>query len=74
MTTFYFMMGIYVHLDGEFFQTNFGWSILVSILNVFVSPFIMVSMAWICGLKSRSALYISLLSNSLGETTLTIQV
>jgi hypothetical protein len=74
MTTFYFMMGIYVHLDGSFFQANFGYCILVSILNVFVSPVIMVTMGWFCGLKSRTAIYVSLLSNSLGETTLTLQV
>ena len=36
MTTFYFMMGIYVHLNGDFFKTNFTYSICVTLMNVLV--------------------------------------
>jgi hypothetical protein len=74
MTTFYFMMGIYVHLNGEFFRTNFGFSVLVSFINVVMTPIIIVMFSWLCGVKARTAIYTSLLSNSLGETTLTLQV
>ncbi len=71
---FYFMMGIYVHLDAQFFRSNFGWSLLVSGLNVFLSPLMFCLLGWISGLKARSTIYMSCLSNSLGETTLTLQV
>ena len=36
MTTFYFMMGIYVSIRADFFEKNFGWSILITLLVVFV--------------------------------------
>lgn len=74
MTTFYFMMGIYVAPDGAFFRNNFGWSILITLIVVFVSPVGIWVMGWAIGLKSRTTVYTSLLSNSLGETTLTLQV
>lgn len=74
MTTFYFMMGIYVHIDGEFFVKNFGWSILFTLIVVFVGPVVIWVMGWLVGLQSRTTVYTSLLSNSLGETTLTLQV
>jgi hypothetical protein len=74
MTTFYFMMGIYVHIDGSFFEKNFGWSILFTGIVVFVGPVVIWVMGWIAGLTSRTTVYTSLLSNSLGETTLTLQV
>eukprot|EP00802_Teleaulax_amphioxeia_P003293 Tamp_03296.p2 GENE.Tamp_03296~~Tamp_03296.p2 ORF type:complete len:233 (+),score=43.51 Tamp_03296:1437-2135(+) len=74
MTTFYFMMGIYVHLDGDFFKENFGYSILVSCINVLVSPIIICILGWFAGLQARTVIYTSGLSNSMGETTLTLQV
>ena len=74
MTTFYFMMGIYVHIDGKFFEKNFGWSILFTLIVVFVAPVVIWVFGWVAGLQSRTTVYTSLLSNSLGETTLTLQV
>lgn len=74
MTTFYFMMGIYVHIDGSFFEKSFGWSLLFTLIVVFVGPVVIWFMGWVAGLTSRTTVYTSLLSNSLGETTLTLQV
>lgn len=74
MTTFYFMMGIYVHIDGTFFEKNFGWSVLFTLIVVVVGPVVIWVMGWVAGLTSRTTVYTSLLSNSLGETTLTLQV
>jgi len=74
MTIFYFMMGIYVHLSADFFRTNFALSLLVTGLNVIISPLFIWAMGYVAGLKSRTTIYTSFLSNSLGETTLTLQV
>ena len=38
MTVFYFMMGIYIHIDADFFKARFGWSVLVTLINVLVAP------------------------------------
>ena len=65
MTTFYFMMGIYVHIDGKFFEKNFGWSILFTLIVVFVAPVVIWIFGWLAGLQSRTTIYTSLLSNSL---------
>ena len=73
MTTFYFMMGIYVHLDAKYWQENVYWSILISVVNVAVTPLLMMPLGFGCGLKSRTTLNVALLSNSLGETTLTLR-
>ena len=74
MTTFYFMMGIYVHIDGSFFGKHFAWSLLFTGLVVCVAPIVIWIMGGLAGLTSRTTVYTSLLSNSLGETTLTLQV
>jgi len=75
MTTFYFMMGIYVKLDGDFATSGLiWWSFLISAMNVLVSPVIMMLFGFSAKLKTRTALSVSLLSNSLGESTLTLQV
>ena len=56
MTTFYFMMGIYVHLKADFFKTNFGFSIAVTVLNVFGTPVIITLLGYFAGLKVRLAI------------------
>lgn len=62
MTIFYFMMGIYVHLNVDFFRTNFAYSILVTVLNVFVTPLIVWLMGYLSGLKCRTTIYTRYLS------------
>ena len=57
MTIFYFMMGIYVHLHVDFFRENFGYSVLVTGLNVLVTPLIVWLMGYICGLKCRTTIH-----------------
>jgi hypothetical protein len=57
MTIFYFMMGIYVHLNVDFFRENFAFSIIVTALNVLVTPLIVWLMGYICGLKCRTTVY-----------------
>ena len=48
--------------------------VLVTVLNVFVSPLFIWVMGYAAGLKARTTVYTSFLCNSLGETTLTLQV
>ena len=74
MTVFYFMMGIYIHIDADFFKARFGWSVLVTLINVLVSPIFVWLMAYLCRLKTRTTIITGMLCNSLGETTLTLQV
>jgi len=45
MTTFYFMMGIYVQIDASFFESNFAWSIIFTLIVVFVGPVVI----WVMG-------------------------
>jgi len=73
-TLFYFMLGVYVNVDARFFQQNFGWSVLVTVLVVLVCPLGFWVMGWCAGLKARTVVKASLLFNNLGETTLTLQV
>ena len=50
MTVFYFMMGIYVHLDEAFFREGFiCWSLLIASLNVLVAPIFLLPFAYIAG-------------------------
>jgi len=74
MTLFYFMLGIYVKLDVEFFQESFGVVCLVTVVQVVVTPLWTWVIGSRVGLKSRTTIYTSLLCNSMGETTLTLQV
>ena len=74
MTLFYFMLGTYVKLDAHFFQTQFDLAALVSLLQLVVTPLCLLVTSYRAGLKSRTALYTSLLCNSMGESTLVLQV
>ena len=51
-----------------------GMSLGITFIVVCVSPVMVLVMARFVGLQSRTAIYTALLSNSLGETTLTLQV
>ena len=51
-----------------------GMSLVITFIVVCVSPIMVLVMARFVGLQSRTAIYTALLSNSLGETTLTLQV
>ena len=74
MTLFFFMLGTYVKLDAHFFRTKFGLALLVSLLQLVVTPLCLLITSYRAGLKSRTALYTSLLCNSMGESTLVLQV
>ena len=74
MTLFFFMLGTYVKLDAPFFRTKFGLALLVSLLQLVVTPLCLLITSYRAGLKSRTALYTSLLCNSMGESTLVLQV
>jgi Kef-type K+ transport system membrane component KefB len=73
-TLFYFMLGTYVKLDAQFFRTKFWLAALVALVNLAFTPLSLMFFIYRAGLKSRTALYTSLLCNSMGESTLTLQV
>ena len=74
MTLFYFMLGCYVKLSAAFFRNSFAITVLVTLVNVTATPIFVGITGWEVGLKSRTTLYTALLSNSLGESSLTLMV
>lgn len=78
---FYFMLGIYVRITPEFFTemkhgyaSNFCWSLVIALVVVVVAPI----SSWLSGahvgLLSITTLFNSFLVNSMGETSLILQV
>ena len=74
MILFYFMLGIYIHSEGDLFSADIAWGLVAAVLVVFVTPIAVTFLSWAIGLRTRTAVSVSLLLNSLGETNLTVQV
>ena len=74
MISFYFMLGISLHLDAASFSRLAPLSALVAALVAFAMPAVWVAATRVVRLRGRTRSYIGCVSNSMGEFSLIVQV